>query len=95
MFGTKIKSSIPGISKCRSVIFSAASKPEIKESMGGLTYSTPYKKFIKIKDKKLENIKFLVTQQQSDQEFYKILSDQSAEKPKGENALESDAKEYE
>ncbi|KAF2888073.1 hypothetical protein ILUMI_18100 [Ignelater luminosus] len=61
------------------------------------TYSTPYKKFIKIKDKKLENKKCLVThiEQQSDQEFHKISSGQSAEKPKGEDALESDAEEYE
>ncbi|KAF2887649.1 hypothetical protein ILUMI_18524 [Ignelater luminosus] len=36
MYGTKIKSCIPGISKCRSAIFPATSKPKIRESMGGL-----------------------------------------------------------
>ncbi|KAF2890227.1 hypothetical protein ILUMI_15946 [Ignelater luminosus] len=114
MYRTKIKFSIPGISKCRSVIFSATSKPKIRESMGGmhnefslykignqrltgeLLPDLPNKRFIKIKDKKLENINFLVThvEQESDQEFYKILSDPSAEKFKGDNVLESDAEEY-
>ncbi|KAF2905676.1 hypothetical protein ILUMI_00497 [Ignelater luminosus] len=62
----------------------------------GLIPDLAYKKLIKIKDKKLENIKFLVTHiKQTDQEFYKILSDHSTEKSKGDDALESDAEEYE
>lgn len=35
LYADKIKSSIPGISKCRSVMFSATEKPKLRETMTG------------------------------------------------------------
>lgn len=77
-YESKLKASVPGISKCRSVKFTRFGKPALRKTMSGdytpfvlykvgiPRYNTQrelrpaYNSCIKLKDKKLENIKHLI-----------------------------------
>ncbi|KAF2902329.1 hypothetical protein ILUMI_03858 [Ignelater luminosus] len=90
-YSSKIKA-IPGISNCRRILycFSLYKAGHSRIISNVLSLEEAYKRFIKLKQEKLENIKFFLghTEVKENREFYKLLDEESSEV---DNKIEDDA----